>query len=124
MERPGLTNTLIGVDVVWNRHVVANDVNERRLYDLLDNKKAKLIVTVIGGQGHLFGRGNQQLSPRIIQKVGLEKIIVSATKEKLISLKQSPLLVDTGDTDLDGRLYGYTSVITGFEDYVPCKIST
>lgn len=124
MERPGLTNTLIGVDVVWNRHVVANDVNERRLYDLLDNKKAKLIVTVIGGQGHLFGRGNQQLSPRIIQKVGLEKIIVIATKEKLISLKQSPLLVDTGDTDLDGRLYGYTRVITGFEDYVPCKIST
>jgi len=124
MERLGLTNTLIGIDVVWNRQVVANDANERQLFSLLDKKKAKIVVTVIGGQGHIFGRGNQQLSPRIIQAVGIENIIVVATKEKLISLKQSPLIVDTGDTALDNNLCGYTRVITGFEDYVPCKIST
>jgi len=123
MERLELKNTLIGIDVVWNWQVLANDVNEKQLYALLGNKKANIIVTVIGGQGHLFGRGNQQLSPRIIQRVGMKNIIVVATKEKLISLRQSPLLVDTGDMDLDIKLCGYTKVITGFEDYVPCKIS-
>jgi predicted polyphosphate/ATP-dependent NAD kinase len=124
MERLGLTNTLIGIDVVRNRQVVANDVNEKQLFALLDKNPAKIILTVIGGQGHIFGRGNQQLSPRIIKKVGIENIIVVATKEKLISLRQAPLLVDTGDVDLDIKLCGYTRVITGFEDYVPCKIST
>lgn len=124
MERLGLKNTLIGIDVVWNRQVLANDVNEKQLYALLDKKTATIVITVIGGQGHLFGRGNQQLSPRIIKKVGINNIVVIATKEKLISLKQSPLLVDTGDLDLDNQLCGYTKVITGFEDYVPCKIST
>ena len=124
MDRLGLINTLIGMDVVWNRQLLASDVNENQLYALLGKKKAKIIVTVIGGQGHIFGRGNQQLSPRVIQKVGIKNIIVIATKDKLISIKQSPLIVDTGDTDLDGKLCGYTRVITGFEDYVPYRIST
>lgn len=123
MERMELKNTLIGVDVIRNGKVVANDVNENQLHDLVKNAKAKIIVTVIGGQGHIFGRGNQQISPRIIRKIGKENIIVVATKEKLISLRNAPLIVDTSDPDLDKMLSGYIRVVTGFEDYVPCKVS-
>jgi len=123
MERLGLPNTLIGVDAVRNKQVVANDVSEKQLFSILGNNKAKIVITAIGGQGHIFGRGNQQISPRIIRSVGKENIMVIASKDKLISLNQSPLLVDTGDVDLDRELSGYTRVITGFEDYVPCRIS-
>jgi len=122
MERLGLTNTLIGVDVVYNKKIIANDVNEKQLYTLLGDNQCKIVITVIGGQGHIFGRGNQQISPRIIKKVGKENIIIIATKEKLISLNQSPLLVDTGDVKLDKELSGYIRVVTGFEDYVFFKI--
>jgi predicted polyphosphate/ATP-dependent NAD kinase len=124
MERLRLKNTLIGVDVIRNGKVIANDVNENQLYSLVQGTKAKIIVTVIGGQGHIFGRGNQQISPRIIRKIGKENIIVVATKEKLISLNNAPLIVDTGDLDLDNEFSGYIRVVTGFEDYVPCKVSS
>jgi len=124
MERLGLKNTLLGVDLVWNKQVIANDVNERQLYDIMDNKRAKIVVTAIGGQGHILGRGNQQLSPRIIRKVGKENIIVVASKEKLVNLSPAPLLVDTGDPELDQELCGYIRVITGFEDYIPYPVNT
>jgi predicted polyphosphate/ATP-dependent NAD kinase len=124
MNRLKLSNTLIGVDLVQNRQVLASDVNEKQLYNLLGDKKARIIVTAIGGQGHIFGRGNQQLSPRVIRKVGKKNIIVVASKDKLISLKSQPLLVDTADLDLDRELCGYIRVITGFEDYVPYNVST
>jgi predicted polyphosphate/ATP-dependent NAD kinase len=122
MERLRLQNTLLGVDVIQNKGLVANDATERQLLDLVQGKKAKIIVTVIGGQGHLFGRGNQQISPRVIHMVGKGNIIVIATKEKLISLSGRPLLVDTGDEDLDQELMGYIRVTTGFKDYVMYKV--
>ena len=86
MDALGLGNTLLGVDVVHRGEVVASDVSESQLLELIPGNKAKIILTIIGGQGHLFGRGNQQLSPRIIREVGRENIIVIATKEKLTAL--------------------------------------
>jgi predicted polyphosphate/ATP-dependent NAD kinase len=124
MDRLGLPNTLLGVDVVCNKQVVASDVNEQQLYGLLGEQRAKIIVTVIGGQGHIFGRGNQQLSPRIIKKVGKNNMWIVATKTKLLSLHPAPLLVDTGDPILDQILCGHMRVITGYEDFVPYKVST
>ena len=76
------------------------------------------MITVIGGQGHIFGRGNQQLSPRVIRSIGKDNIIVIATKTKLQALQQRPLIVDTGDAELDKELSGYIPVITGFHDQV------
>jgi len=116
MEELNLPNTLLGVDVVLNKQLVAADVNEKQLYELIDGKRAKIIVTVIGGQGHFLGRGNQQISPRIIRKVGKENIIVIAAQEKLIDLQPAPLLVDTGDSQLDQELSGYIQVIIGEHD--------
>jgi len=95
-EHLGLTKTLLGVDVVQGGKIVASDLNEDQLLKIVTGRKAKIIVTVIGGQGFVFGRGNQQISPRVIQAVGRENIVIAATPAKLATLHGKPLLVDTG----------------------------
>jgi predicted polyphosphate/ATP-dependent NAD kinase len=91
--------TLLGVDVFCNKKIVASDVNEKQILEAIRGKTAQIIVTPIGGQGFIFGRGNQQISPEVIRRVGLDNIIVAATESKLRSLKS--LRVDTGDPKLD-----------------------
>ena len=91
--------TLLGVDLFRNKKIVANDVNEKQILEAIDGKPVQIIVTPIGGQGFIFGRGNQQISSKVIRRVGLDNIIVVATESKLRSLKA--LRVDTGDPNLD-----------------------
>lgn len=122
MERLGLPKTLLGVDVVERKNLVANDVNEAQLIRIMDGKKARIIVTPIGGQGYIFGRGNQQISPEIIRRVGSDNIIVIATPSKIYSLMLKPLLVDTGDEEVDQRLRGYRKVVTGYGEETVCKV--
>ena len=85
--------------------------------------KAKILVTAIGGQGHILGRGNQQLSPAVIRRVGAVSVEVVATKTKLAALDKRPLLVDTGDEVVDASLRGLRSVITGYEDRVLYRVA-
>jgi predicted polyphosphate/ATP-dependent NAD kinase len=122
MSELGLNNTLLGVDAVRSRVVVAGDVNERDLLGLIADQEAKIVVTVIGGQGYVLGRGNQQISPSVVRGVGRDNIIVLATREKLASLRGRPLLVDTGDEDLDRSLAGYWKVMTGYREYTMYKV--
>jgi len=91
--------TLLGVDLFQNKEVMAKDVNEKKLLQAIVGRNAQIIVTPIGGQGFIFGRGNQQISAKVINKVGLDNIIVVATKSKLDRLDN--LKVDTGDSKLD-----------------------
>ncbi len=91
--------TLLGVDLFQNKEVMAKDVNEKKLLQAIVGRNAQIIVTPIGGQGFIFGRGNQQISAKVINKVGLDNIIVVATKSKLDRL--DTLKVDTGDSKLD-----------------------
>jgi predicted polyphosphate/ATP-dependent NAD kinase len=113
-EHIGVQKTLLGVDVIQNRKLILGDANENQLLEILDEKKAKIIVTIIGGQGFVFGRGNQQISPRVIRVVGIKNILVVATPVKIASLHGRPLLVDTGDQELDAQLSGYIRVITDY----------
>ncbi|HIE15087.1 TPA: ATP-NAD kinase [Candidatus Bathyarchaeota archaeon] len=106
--------TLLGVDLVLDKRIIARDVNEKQILEAIKGKKAKIIVTPIGGQGFIFGRGNQQISPRVIKKVGLENIIVIATKQKLDNLRS--LRVDTGDKEMDEKLKGYIRVVTDYRE--------
>ena len=122
LQALGLRNTLLGVDVVRDRKLLAGDVSARQLLDLIEGRRAKIVVTAIGGQGHILGRGNQQISPEVIRQVGRENILVIATKEKLVSLAGRPLLVDTGDAALDQEFAGYMRIITGYGDYVIYKV--
>lgn len=113
-EKLGVSKTLLGVDVLHGREPVASDVNEKKLLELIEGKKVKILVTVIGGQGFIFGRGNQQISPAVIRRVGKENIIVVATANKLAALRGRPLLVDAGDREVDQMMTGYIQVITGY----------
>ncbi|MEM2111135.1 MAG: ATP-NAD kinase family protein [Candidatus Bathyarchaeia archaeon] len=124
MEKLGLKKTLLGVDVVYQRKLLASDVNEAQLLKIIEGRKAKIIVTVIGGQGFIFGRGNQQISPEVIKKVGKENILLVATPNKLASLHGAPLLVDTGDEEVNQMLCGYFKVITGYGRSVIYKVKS
>ena len=97
-----LKKTLLGVDLLFDKKIVCVDANEKQILEYLKEKKSKIIVTPIGGQGFIFGRGNQQISPAVIRKIGLDNIVVIATESKLRSLKS--LRVDTGDSSLDDAL--------------------
>ncbi len=112
----GKEKTLLGVDAVKNGKLMGKDLNEQELLQLLENekeeRKAKILVSPIGAQGFVFGRGNQQISAKVIQKVGVENVIVLATPHKL---SETPfLLVDTGSEELDKKLSGYMSVVSGY----------
>jgi len=112
----GFEKTLIGVDVILNRKIVKYDANEDGLGELIEDHDSRIIVTPIGGQGFLFGRGNQQISPRIIQKVGRKNIEVVSTIEKILSLNGRPFLVDSGSREVDELLSGYIGVVTGYRE--------
>ncbi|KAF7775045.1 hypothetical protein PCIT_a1139 [Pseudoalteromonas citrea] len=118
MEELGLDNTLLGVDLIKDHELIGQDMTAAQLYDCTGTHPTKLVITLIGGQGHIFGRGNQQLSPDVIRKVGRENILIVATKTKLQALNGRPLIADTGDQSLDNELSGYIRVITGYNDYV------
>lgn len=121
MEELALENTLLGVDIVHQQALIANDVTEPQLWQYLEDNNEniiKLVITLIGGQGHIFGRGNQQLSPRVIKAIGKENIIIIATKSKLSALQSRPLIADTGDSELDQMLSGFMTVTTGYNDHV------
>jgi predicted polyphosphate/ATP-dependent NAD kinase len=106
--------TLLGVDLFYNKKLVAKDVNEKQILERINGKTAQIIVTPIGGQGFIFGRGNQQISPEVIRRVGLDNIVVVATEGKLRSL--GGLKVDTGDPSLDDTLRRHhLNVVTDYK---------
>ncbi|MDK2383592.1 MAG: ATP-NAD kinase, partial [Candidatus Korarchaeota archaeon] len=107
--------TLLGVDAVHNGSIVGRDLDERGMLEILERyRRACIVVSPIGGQGFIFGRGNQQISPEVIRRVGPRNIVVVATKHKLA---RTPVLrVDTGDPALDQELRGYLRVIADYRE--------
>jgi predicted polyphosphate/ATP-dependent NAD kinase len=115
LARLGLEKTLLGVDVVRAGSCRIADADERSLLELLQGQDAGIVVTPVGGQGFLFGRGNQQLSARVIEQVDRERIVVVSTEAKIARLQGAPLRVDTGDPALDASLAGYTRIVVGYK---------
>jgi predicted polyphosphate/ATP-dependent NAD kinase len=122
MAELGLDNTLLGVDVIENGELIAKDVTAVQLLELVQGYPSKLVITLIGGQGHVFGRGNQQLSPDVIRAIGRDNIVLIAGKTKLQQLEGRPLLADTGDARLDQQLTGLINILTGYNDYVMYRL--
>ena len=121
-ERLGLPKTLVGVDIVTHDALLALDVAERQILEMLTGRPVTLIVTPTGGQGFLFGRGNQQISPEVIRRVGRENILIVSLASKIAALRGRPLLVDTGDPDIDQLLTGYFEVVTGYHEKIIYKV--
>lgn len=122
MRHMGLSGTLIGVDAAQNGRLVAKDADEKTLLSLAQKHPCRIVITPIGGQGHLFGRGNQQFSPRVIRAVGLDNILVVAAAAKIYSLPDQQLYVDTGDAALDAALRGYRRVVVGWQEALVCNV--
>jgi predicted polyphosphate/ATP-dependent NAD kinase len=123
-RRLGIEGTLLGADVVRGDELLARDAGEQEILDCLGPAPApaRVVVTVVGGQGFLFGRGNQQIGPRVLRRVGRDGIVVVAALEKLATLPAGGLLVDTGDETLDRELAGYLPVITGGARQAMCRV--
>lgn len=115
-ELLGLEKTLLGVDVVRDGRLMVKDAGERELLKALENSvgEAYIILSPIGGQGSLLGRGNQPISPEVLRRVGLDRIFIIATPLKMARLRY--LTVDTGDPKLDSLLRGYRRVIVGYHE--------
>jgi predicted polyphosphate/ATP-dependent NAD kinase len=107
--------TLLGIDAVANGRIVGNDLNEQQLLDLLERyRQCKLVLSPLGAQGFLLGRGNQQLSPAVIRRISAENIIVVATPAKIA---RAPFLrFDSGDSSLDADIISrkFLPVIVGY----------
>jgi len=106
----GLRKTLLGVDAVQAGRLVGSDLGESELLKLIGDEPATVVLGVVGGQGALLGRGNQQISPAVLRRVGAENIEVIAGLRKLLELEPPVLHVDTGDPELDRLLCGYRRV--------------
>jgi predicted polyphosphate/ATP-dependent NAD kinase len=117
MNLLGLEKTLLGVDVIRDGKLVVADADERTLLEVAD---AGIVVTPVGGQGFVFGRGNQQLSAPVIRRA--DRIVVVATEAKIAGLAGAPLRVDTGDPELDSSLAGWTRVTVGFNREIVYRI--
>lgn len=112
-RRLGIKKTLLGVDAVRNRRLIAADCNEGALLTLADKyPDIRIIISPIGAQGFILGRGNQQISANLVRKVGMKNIIVVATPHKLAELPF--LYVDSGDAELDREFGDSIQVISGY----------
>jgi predicted polyphosphate/ATP-dependent NAD kinase len=112
-ELLGVEKTLLGVDVIQDGRLQQKDASERDLLALLDREKSvKVIVSPIGAQGFILGRGSQQISAAVLRRVGEENLIIVSTPHKLAELPR--LLVDTGDLQMDRILAGKRMVVTGY----------
>ncbi len=116
-----LPKTLLGIDAIYDKKSVGIDLNERSILELLNRyKKTIIIISPIGGQGFLFGRGNKQITPKILRIVGKKNIKIISTVEKIKQL--ACLRVDTGDIETDKMLIGFAKVITGYKEELIIKI--
>ena len=105
--------SLLGVDLAEGGRVVARDLNERGLLARVAGRRVCVVLTVVGGQGFVLGRGNQQISPAVLRAAGMPRIDVICGAGKLAGLTPQELTIDTGDVALDAALAGYWPVITG-----------
>lgn len=109
----GLEGNLLGVDVVKDGKLAGNDLSAAQLRAMTADAPLRIIAGITGGQGFLFGRGNQQIAADIIARAGRDGIIVIAGLRKLAALDPPRLLVDTGDPLLDAGLSGHWRVCCG-----------
>lgn len=94
-EALGISAQPSGVNAICNRALIGEDLSESDIFTLLEARQdVQLILGVIGGQGYLLGRGNQQLSGAVIEKIGWERIYVVASSQKLLNLAPVQLYID------------------------------
>lgn len=118
----GYSKQFLGFMGLIDGQVICHPCSSMELIEIINNRiDTRLVLTPIGGSGFLIGRGNKELTPRIVRLLlSKEKIIVVATKRKIRSIKQ--LLVDTGSREIDSLLEGYMRVVVGYYEEMVVKV--
>lgn len=125
LRQLGLRGTTLGVDAVRDGRLIGTDVSEQEIIALMDSAPAtRLVLGVIGGQGFLLGRGNQQLGPAVLSRLGPADLVIIATAAKLAALHPPRLLIDAGDDAAFSGLCGYQRVRTGPSRYMMMQVAT
>lgn len=110
----GIRGSAMGVDAVRDGKLLGFDLTERAILRLMDQEPVtKLVLGVIGGQGFLLGRGNQQLGPAVLARLGPDDLLIIAYAAKLAALQPPRLLVDAGDETAVDWISGYHRVRVG-----------
>ena len=108
--------TNLGIDATIGNEQVGTDMSESDLLELLSEHDGPttLLLSPMGGQGFLIGRGNLQLSPQVLRLIGIENILGVVTPAKLLSVRR--LRIETGDTELDADFADmrYMKVLQGY----------
>lgn len=124
MAMLGLPNTLLGIDVVRDGKLLAADADAAQLEAFTEAGPCRLIITATGGQGILLGRGNQQITAKVLHAIGRDGLVVIATQEKLKALAGRPLLMDVPDAAVADAFSGFVDVITGYQSRVLYRLAT
>jgi predicted polyphosphate/ATP-dependent NAD kinase len=118
----GVKKTLLGVDIYHNGQVTLDADEKTLLKEINDWKNTWLIISPIGHQGILLGRGNQQISPQVLLRLQKKHITVVATMHKLRSIKTGSLRVDTGNPEVDHMLKGTIMVVVDYQMGVQVQV--
>ena len=121
----GYESTLLGIDIQLNG-MMHKDLNEQGLLEIISQHQGKklLLLSPMGGQGFLIGRGNLQLSPNVLREIGIENILGIATPAKLLGL--SEVRIDTGEEELDREIRDrkYLKLLQGYRTTRVIRVAT
>lgn len=115
--------TVLGIDLCLNNKIVAQDLNEHQILKYIEERNTKIIVSPVGNQGFLFGRGNLQFTPQVLRKIGSKNIIIISTRFKLQNIQDQILRLDTRDPELDKKLRGYYKIYIDYDEIKICKVT-
>lgn len=117
----GIQKTLLGIDAIYDDRLVGTDISETDILKLIQTYgKTKIIVTPIGGNGFIFGRGSKQISSRVLEQIDREDILIVGTPDKILTLPC--LRVDSGDYNVDKKLSGIVNVVIGYNEEVVMEV--
>ena len=117
-------NTL-GIDITVGGNIIGSDLNENEILSALKEHQGDVILLLspMGGQGFLIGRGNLQLSPDVLRIIGVNRVLGIVTPAKMLTLRS--LRIETGDSEMDQRFSEkkYLKVLQGYRTTRVLKVS-
>lgn len=117
LKKLGYNTNFLSIDVTYGKKLLMSSAN---YYDLMNlTGELNLVLTPIGKQGFLIGRGNQEIGPELLKKISKERIIIISTKSKLNTI--NCLRIDSGDPEIDRKLSGVYKVVVGYKEFTAIK---
>ncbi len=120
LEALGVPGTdLLNFKIVKNRRVVKSRAGEEDILAAMKDGNYRLIISPIGGMGILVGRGNYELSDRVLTELRPENLIIVATREKMIPINEIIMIAPVAISDRFGQ---YVRISVGIDEFVIKKL--